>query len=334
MRASEVDISLHGELTGAAARRRGRRLRSWLRHERHTVAMVLAEACHHSSGSFPPALKKRRMAGQDAYEALRGQKAARTVGERPAPLVEVVEPRAGAVTDGYVAAPVPSLALPLLAGAAGEDVDSSSLWFLTYAALRKRQKEEEVRKREEKEKEEAQRALDDFFSSPWALNAEARGSQERKEEKRRRKKKKRRKKKTPKTSSSAGRPCDHQRQVLAVHVVRELRGAPVPVHRQSGGHSCFMSMDLADPVSSGKYSGTFVLTAPVAEPSVASYTVPLDGCTIVATATVVTSCSSSADCPGSAAPMCCGGVCVAMSCGGGFSLLMVLTILRWTALCR
>ena len=48
-----------------------------------------------------------------------------------------------------------------------------------------------------------------------------------------------------------------------------------------------------------------------------SFTVPLNGCTIVATATVVTLCSSMADCPGSAAPMCCGGVCVAMSCGGG-----------------
>ena len=76
-------------------------------------------------------------------------------------------------------------------------------------------------------------------------------------------------------------------------------------------------MDLADPVSNGKYSGIFVFTAPVAEPTVLSFTVPLNGCTIVATATVVTSSSSSADCPGSAAPMCCGGVCVAMSCGGG-----------------
>ena len=37
----------------------------------------------------------------------------------------------------------------------------------------------------------------------------------------------------------------------------------------------------------------------------------------VATAAVVTSCSSSANCPSSAAPMCCVGVCVAMSCGGG-----------------
>ena len=38
----------------------------------------------------------------------------------------------------------------------------------------------------------------------------------------------------------------------------------------------------------------------------------------VATAAVVTTCSSSADCPSSAAPMCCGGVCVAMSCGGEY----------------
>ena len=51
----------------------------------------------------------------------------------------------------------------------------------------------------------------------------------------------------------------------------------------------------------------------------ASFTVPLDGCTIVATTSVVTTFSSSADCPGSAAPFCCGSVCVAMSCVGGFS---------------
>ena len=40
--------------------------------------------------------------------------------------------------------------------------------------------------------------------------------------------------------------------------------------------------------------------------------------TIVATTTVVTSHSSSTDCPYSAAPMCCESVYVAMSCGGGF----------------
>ena len=71
-----------------------------------------------------------------------------------------------------------------------------------------------------------------------------------------------------------------------------------------------MCMDLADLVSSGKYSGTCVFTAPVAEPTVVSYTVPLVGCTIVAIATIVTSCSSAA--------LFFEGVCVAMSCGGGF----------------
>ena len=51
----------------------------------------------------------------------------------------------------------------------------------------------------------------------------------------------------------------------------------------------------------------------------ASFTVPLDGCTIVATTSVATTFSSSAVCPGSAAPWCCENVCVAMSCGGGFT---------------
>ena len=36
-------------VSGAAQRRRQRRLRSWLRHERITVAMALAERTHHSS---------------------------------------------------------------------------------------------------------------------------------------------------------------------------------------------------------------------------------------------------------------------------------------------
>ena len=51
-----------------------------------------------------------------------------------------------------------------------------------------------------------------------------------------------------------------------------------------------MSMNLADPVSSGKYSGTCESTAPVAEPTAMSFTVPLTGSTIVVTAAVVTTC--------------------------------------------
>ena len=41
-------------------------------------------------------------------------------------------------------------------------------------------------------------------------------------------------------------------------------------------------------------------------------------CTIDAIASVVASYSSPADCPGSATPVCCESVCVAMSCGGWF----------------
>ena len=59
-------------------------------------------------------------------------------------LAEVSGQQGRAVMDGYVAAPLPSLAVPLLAGAAGEAVDSSSLRFLVAAALRKL-KEEEVK---------------------------------------------------------------------------------------------------------------------------------------------------------------------------------------------
>ena len=78
-----------------------------------------------------------------------------------------------------------------------------------------------------------------------------------------------------------------------------------------------MQFGTLHPVSSGKYSGTFVFAGPVAEPTVMLFTVPLNGCTIIATATFVTSCSSSADYPDSLDPMSCGGVFVAMSCGGG-----------------
>ena len=76
--------------------------------------------------------------------------------------------------------------------------------------------------------------------------------------------------------------------------------------------------------SRAEVQGAFVFTAPVAELILVSFSVPLNGWTIAATAAVVTSCSSSADFPAA------GGVCVAMLCGGGLSLLMVLTILFGT----
>ena len=68
--------------SGAAKRRRERRLRSWWRHERMTVAAELAVALHHSRGDGPAV----------PHEALRGQTPASSVGRRPGVLKEPVPP--------------------------------------------------------------------------------------------------------------------------------------------------------------------------------------------------------------------------------------------------
>ena len=67
--------------------------------------------------------------------------------------------------------------------------------------------------------------------------------------------------------------------------------------------------------------------------TVMSFTIPLNFCTIFATATVVTSCSSQIAL--ALRPQCAAGV-FASRCRVvvEVSLLMVLTFLRWTALCR
>ena len=112
--------------------------------------------------------------------------------------------------------------------------------------------EEERKKVEEMEKQAEMVAKDmaDFFSSRWALNIEARGSQERKEEKRRRKKEKRRKKKTPKTSSSA---CRMVRLPWRCH---ELYGVSV----LDSEHSANFVLDCACSWSYGVMVATFIWT--------------------------------------------------------------------------
>ena len=89
--------------TGSARRRRERRLRSMLRHERQTVAMELAAALHHS-----------RDVGPEKNDGLRAQTTASS-GERPG-VLEEPEPQGGAVTVGYVAAPGPLLEVASMAG--------------------------------------------------------------------------------------------------------------------------------------------------------------------------------------------------------------------------
>ena len=106
---------------GSARRRRERRLRSWLRHERMTVAAELSAALHHSrDGGREPYVGPRALMTDstaveeeeeeeevhEAYVVPREQKRP-PPGEWPAPLSEVAGPQA-AVTVGYVAAGAPA----------------------------------------------------------------------------------------------------------------------------------------------------------------------------------------------------------------------------------
>ena len=335
----------------AAKRRRERRLRQFLRHERLSVAMALAAAQHHSAP---------KSAGPESYEALRGQNTAKA-GKRPGVLTEP-EPQGGAVTVGYVAAPGPLLVVASLAG--GDEVDTTTVFYLLKAALEVKKKEEEewkVQERKERVMRDIHRKIhanEEVSEAEWAAwrtwhgigSSSSSG---------RRKRKKKRKKKLPKSSSSCGRARRRQRQwhdwissndeicadyffyfrfklkgkgrsVLwevflfcdkTIKVDRDYAdvlplGVPLPDIGGVGfGSSPYlatdfsiyelclpsvrcmgMSMILVDPVSSGKYCGTCVSTAPAADPAVMSFTVLLLGSTIVATAAVGITCFASADC--------------------------------------
>ena len=123
-------------------------------------------------------------------------------------------------TDGHVAALVPSLAVPLVAGAAGEVGDSSSLWFLTVAILRQRKKEEEMVK--ERVKRQQAQVLE-----------EALRVQERTRELLRRKRKKKRKKRLHRTTSLPSRKL-WRRLRLRVRVCRLLERLLLWCHEFGG----------------------------------------------------------------------------------------------------
>ena len=196
----------------SARRRRERRLRSWLRHERMTVAMALAEKLHHSA--FRTHMPKKEEVEQD--QALRGQTKASAregevhekdvasrsqstphPGERPGLPSEPGPQRSDRTVRRSSGDNLPTLALPALAGSAGEVVDSSSLRFLTASALKaRREEEEEERKKKEKEKMEERSAV--HVEAAVALER-ARLLLE--QASKRRKRKKRRKQRTPRTSS-------------------------------------------------------------------------------------------------------------------------------------
>ena len=126
-------------VAGSAMRRRERRLRSWAKHERMTVAMALAENLHHS----------RQKVEGDEHDGLRAQKTARVTGARPGVLTEP-EPQGGAVTVGYVADPKPLLVPPVLGG--GDTLDDATVSFLLAQALLELQEMEDAAKRREEQR--------------------------------------------------------------------------------------------------------------------------------------------------------------------------------------
>ena len=125
------------ERDGAAARRRARRLSTWHRHERLTVAMGLATAIHHSVQHLREwsASGTKRCGARSLQLQGRGRLAGATV---------------GAVTAGYVAAPAPLLAAPVVAS--GDGPHASALAFLVrQAVLAQEEKEKRVKEGGEEE---------------------------------------------------------------------------------------------------------------------------------------------------------------------------------------
>ena len=137
-----------GIATGAAKRRRERRLRQWQRHERMTVAMALAEATHHAAPRRQtPVSAIREVEEQVSHVGLRAQKTP-PPGERPGILTEPLPQRSDRSRRHFSGDGLPQLAMPSLASAASEAADSATLAFLlsqTLAAKEQEKREEEAR---------------------------------------------------------------------------------------------------------------------------------------------------------------------------------------------
>ena len=146
--------------TGAARRRRERRLRSWLRHERMTVAAELAAALHHS-----------RDGERETNNVPRGQTTARS-GTRPGVFKER-EAQEAAVTVGCVAAGAPLLGVPSLAAAAADGVHGTTASVLLRLALKKKKEKDEEERRKVVEKGQRQREFSSLLAVPRELRTPA-----------------------------------------------------------------------------------------------------------------------------------------------------------------
>ena len=111
-----------------------------LRHEQQTVAAMLATVSHHS---YPKA--------DTAHDGLRAKKTVTSTREEASTSGVAARSPAGARAQGgaVTAAPAPSLAVPLLAGAAGEAVDARTLSFLLAQSVSARRTEEEEKEKEQ-----------------------------------------------------------------------------------------------------------------------------------------------------------------------------------------
>ena len=218
-----------GQPSGAARRRRERRLRSMLRHEQQTVRMALAAALHHSAGlkenvemqqnGAPRGQKTAARAGEEVEHATHyGPRAQETPppGVRPGSLAEP-GPQRSDRSLRRSSGQTPLLGVPSLADAPAEAIDGRTLRYLLKANIARKKFEEE----EEEEKKYQERAAESRRREQALLDHAASLPK--------RKRKKKRKKKLPR--SGCRRPCDLQRQVPAA--LRVLR-----VPRQNGGHSC------------------------------------------------------------------------------------------------
>ena len=227
---------------GAARRRRERRLRSWLRHERMTVRMELAAALHHS-------------AGPETNDAVRSQKTVSSRGVRPGvlqdPAPQLVVEHAARPCSG-----VPLLAIPCLGGGADGVDDTTTRFLLKKALLRKKEEEKEKRKEEmlQRKHDELFALLDmpfehrtpDQQSRPQVLMHEYHASK--------RKRKKRRKRRTPRTSFLFGRARRRLRQWSACSA--GFTGDDVPrVMFPSGVARPKMLCIMASLVQMDSYSG-------------------------------------------------------------------------------
>ena len=153
-------VAMDGERgSGAALRRRERRLRAWQRHVRMAVQLALAETLHHSANKVEPhdALRgQEKRAGREVEEheshaGLRAQTAP-PPGMRPEQLPETPGPQRSDRSLRRSSGDGPLLVVASLAAATDDGVDAATLSFLTARALEDMRKDEEERK---KKKEEA-----------------------------------------------------------------------------------------------------------------------------------------------------------------------------------